>query len=146
MTNRTSAADEADELGRAGNPSAESPEHLAGDLGISSERRGPFEGIDGTGTAGTAVGHTDGTLETHPEVTSSSQPGETHPQDPAEGPDDEPGQNGDAPRVHPQDPAEGPDDDRAAEQSRVWGTAEENAADVPGQRLDPERNPGHSHG
>ncbi len=149
MTRRVTSNEEIDEDARAGNPSGESPEHLAGDLGVSSERQAPFEGIDGTGSAGTAVDHTDGTLETHPEVTGSQQPGATpHPQDPAEGPDepahDEPGQNGDAPRVHPEDPAEGADDESTTGVDRTVG--ESNTAEVPSQPFDRARNPGHSHG
>ena len=38
--------------GQMGNPSGESDEGLSGDLGVSSERTGPFEGVEGTGTAG----------------------------------------------------------------------------------------------
>jgi hypothetical protein len=51
---------------KAGNPNAESEHGLEGDLGVSSERTGPFEGIEGTGTVGSAKGHTDGDVETHP--------------------------------------------------------------------------------
>lgn len=55
--------------GRAANPSAESEQGLAGDMGISSERTGPFPGdsVEGTGTVGSARGHTEGEVETHPD-------------------------------------------------------------------------------
>jgi hypothetical protein len=54
--------------GRAANPNAESAHGLAGDMGISSERTHPFgsDSIEGTGTVGSARGHTDGEVETHP--------------------------------------------------------------------------------
>ena len=52
--------------GQMGNPSGESDEGLSGDLGVSSERTGPFEGVEGTGTSGSAQGRTDGATETHP--------------------------------------------------------------------------------
>ena len=50
----------------AGNPNAESEHGLAGDMGVSSERTGPFEDVEGTGTSGSAQGRTDGATETHP--------------------------------------------------------------------------------
>ena len=53
--------------GQMGNPSGESDEGLSGDLGVSSERTGPFEGVEGTGTSGSAQGRTDGDAETHPD-------------------------------------------------------------------------------
>ncbi len=52
---------------REGNPNAESKHRLAGDLGVSSERADDFEGIEGTGTVGSAKGHTDGEVETYPD-------------------------------------------------------------------------------
>lgn len=57
---------EHESAGAAGNPSAESEEGLAGDLGVSSERTGPFGGVEGTGTVGSAQGRTNGASETHP--------------------------------------------------------------------------------
>lgn len=57
---------------RASNPSSAGPEGLAGDLGISSERTGPAgdeprgSDITGTGSAGGAVGRTDGGVDTSP--------------------------------------------------------------------------------
>jgi hypothetical protein len=60
--------------GRAANPNAESEEGLAGDMGISSERT-DFDpnSIEGTGTVGTARGHTDGEVETHPDQVEPSE-------------------------------------------------------------------------
>jgi hypothetical protein len=49
-----------DTVNRESHPSAAGPEGLAGDLGISSERHGPFEGIDGTGSLASAQASTDG--------------------------------------------------------------------------------------
>lgn len=51
---------------RDGNPNADSEHGLEGDMGVSSERTGPFEGVEGTGTVGSAKGRTDGEVETHP--------------------------------------------------------------------------------
>ena len=47
-------SDEPDEqsTNRESHPNASSPEALAGDMGISSEREGPFEDIEGTGQPG----------------------------------------------------------------------------------------------
>jgi hypothetical protein len=47
-------------VSRDSNPNGASPEGLAGDMGISSERDGPFEGIEGTGSLASAQLSTDG--------------------------------------------------------------------------------------
>ena len=47
-------------VNRESHPSAGGPEGLAGDLGISSERQGPYEGIEGTGSLVSAQSATDG--------------------------------------------------------------------------------------
>jgi hypothetical protein len=47
-------------VNRESHPSAGGPQGLAGDMGISSERHGPFEGIEGTGSQASAAGSTDG--------------------------------------------------------------------------------------
>lgn len=52
---------------RAGNPSGESDEGLAGDLGISSERTGGYEGVENTGTLASAQGRTDGASDMTPD-------------------------------------------------------------------------------
>lgn len=56
---------DADRAGRAGNPNAEGEQGLAGDMGVSSERTGPFEpdSVEGTGTPASAQGRTDGAEE-----------------------------------------------------------------------------------
>ena len=45
---------------RESHPNASGPEGLAGDMGISSEREGPFEDIEGTGSLASAQQSTDG--------------------------------------------------------------------------------------
>jgi hypothetical protein len=45
---------------RESHPNASSPEGLAGDMGLSSEREGPFEDIEGTGSLSSAQHSTDG--------------------------------------------------------------------------------------
>jgi hypothetical protein len=73
---RSPAEEPGETPGRAANPNAESEAGLAGDLGVSSERTGPFDPgtIEGTGTVGTARGSTDGEVETHPgEVVPSTE-------------------------------------------------------------------------
>ena len=47
-------------VNRESHPNASGPEGLAGDMGLSSERRGPFEGIEGTGSLVSAQEATDG--------------------------------------------------------------------------------------
>jgi hypothetical protein len=67
-TGRADTGHDDETPGRAANPNAESAHGLAGDMGISSERTHPFgsDSIEGTGTVGSARGHTDGEVETHP--------------------------------------------------------------------------------
>jgi hypothetical protein len=55
--------------GQAGNPSGESEPGLEGDLGISSERVGRFEGVEGTGTLASAQGRTHGDSSTYEDPT-----------------------------------------------------------------------------
>jgi hypothetical protein len=45
---------------RESHPSAGGPAGLAGDMGLSSERQGPFDGIEGTGSLASARMATDG--------------------------------------------------------------------------------------
>ena len=47
-------------VNRESHPNASGPEGLAGEMGISSEREGPFEGIEGTGSLASAADSTDG--------------------------------------------------------------------------------------
>jgi hypothetical protein len=73
-------------VNRESHPNAGGPEGLAGDLGVSSERTGPFEGIEGTGSLASAQHSTDGEsreIEKDPEGLDSSEdldkPDETAP-------------------------------------------------------------------
>lgn len=73
---------------RAGNPSAESDQGLAGDMGISSERTGPYRGVENTGTLASAQGRTDGASDMTPgplepidEVHRQAQQAEENPAD-----------------------------------------------------------------
>jgi len=50
-------------VNRESHPNAGGPEGLAGDLGISSERRGDFHGVENTGTVGSALGATEGEMQ-----------------------------------------------------------------------------------
>jgi hypothetical protein len=45
---------------RESQPNASGPDGLAGDMGISSERADGFEGVEGTGSAASTRGRTDG--------------------------------------------------------------------------------------
>ena len=47
-------------VNRESHPNAAGPEGLAGDMGVSSERHGPFDGIEGTGSQASAQLTTDG--------------------------------------------------------------------------------------
>jgi hypothetical protein len=47
-------------VNRESHPNAGGPEGLAGDMGVSSEREGPFEGIEGMGSQVSAQGVTEG--------------------------------------------------------------------------------------
>lgn len=49
----------------AGNPNAESEQGLAGDMGVSSERTGAFEGTENTGTLSSSQGRTHGAEDEH---------------------------------------------------------------------------------
>ena len=52
--------DEHETVNRESHPSASGPDGLAGDMGLSSERDGPFDGIEGTGSQASAQDATDG--------------------------------------------------------------------------------------
>lgn len=68
-------------VNRESHPNASGPEGLAGDMGLSSERHGPFEGIEGTGSQASAQHATDGES---PTVVRDEEPDD--PQDPAGSP------------------------------------------------------------
>jgi hypothetical protein len=58
---QSTGADEVEETtNRESHPNAGGPAGLAGDMGISSERQGPFTGIEGTGSLVSAQHTTDG--------------------------------------------------------------------------------------
>jgi hypothetical protein len=138
---------------RDSNPSGAGPHGLEGDLGISSERTGPAgadpadEGVEGTGSHGTAARGTDGVFDTSRAAVEPDAPRE-HPQQPAEGPDE--GDGPDEQRSSPHDPAEGADDpdevsDETSRASGVDRTVGEPKPDpVRKHEFDPARNPGHS--
>jgi len=62
-------------VNRESHPNAAGPDGLAGDMGLSSEREGPFEGIEATGSPASATTSTDGESPTtrtpHAEVEDS---------------------------------------------------------------------------
>ena len=62
-------------------PNADSPEGLAGDMGVSSERTGPVRGQDEEVTYGTAPTHPDESApdETPPEQSASDPRPDVHP-------------------------------------------------------------------
>ena len=107
-------------VNRESHPNASGPESLAGDMGISSERTGPFEGIEGTGTLVSSQGRTDGESPVGPDVPD----------------DDEGGDDG-------VDDADDTDDTAAA--SGVDRTVGEVRPDPVANKheFDPSRNPGH---
>jgi len=57
---KPAGGDQHETVNRESHPSAAGPEGLKGDLGISSERHGPFDGIEGTGSLTSAQTATDG--------------------------------------------------------------------------------------
>lgn len=63
-------------VNRESHPNAGGPEGLSGDMGVSSERSGPFEGIEGTGSLASAQHSTDGeapSVDPEPETLDSSE-------------------------------------------------------------------------
>jgi len=145
---------------RESNPNGSGPEGLEGDLGISSERTGPEgaapldQGIEGTGSHGSAPQSTDGTFETTRGTTrDQSEVPREHPQEPSEGSEGPGTETQDAPaRTSTEDPAEGPDDPEkdGENRSRASGidrtVGEDNPAAVRKHSFDPTKNPGHSGG
>lgn len=65
-------------VNRESHPNASGPQGLAGEMGVSSEREGPFDGIEGTGSQESALGTTDGESPTtrvaHADVAGSEDP------------------------------------------------------------------------
>jgi hypothetical protein len=66
-------------VNRESHPNAGGPEGLAGDMGISSERHGPFDGIEGTGSRASAVASTDGESPTDLDPPQGPTPPEQSP-------------------------------------------------------------------
>lgn len=98
---------------RDSNPGGNNPHGLAGDLGISSERTGPgdapgADGIEGTGSHGSAAHATDGVMDSTAPEEQEEVPRE-HTEDPAEGADPDEAQP-DQERTSTEEPAEGTDD------------------------------------
>ncbi|NUR05904.1 MAG: hypothetical protein HOQ45_02695 [Nocardioidaceae bacterium] len=60
----THEPDDPETVNRESQPNAGGPEGLAGDMGVSSERVGRPDGIEGTGTLASAQGRTDGQTPT----------------------------------------------------------------------------------
>ncbi|MCW2847513.1 MAG: hypothetical protein JWR90_1487 [Marmoricola sp.] len=75
-------------------PNADGPEGLAGDMGVSSERKGPVRGQTGEVTYGSPPTHTE------------DEPGETPPEQSAS--DGRPDANPDSPGAHESDPDSNP--------------------------------------
>ncbi len=79
--------DDHETVNRESHPNAGGPEGLAGDMGLSSERTGGFEGVEGTGSAASAQGRTDGeSPTTRVQTTTDDEPAD-HPTDSDEAPD-----------------------------------------------------------
>jgi hypothetical protein len=66
-------------VNRESHPNAGGPRGLEGDLGLSSERTDGFEGVEGTGTAASAQGRTDGETPTQVDATEREQQDEVQP-------------------------------------------------------------------
>jgi hypothetical protein len=113
------SGDEHETVNRESHPNAGGPEGLAGDLGLSSERTGGFEGVEGTGSSASAQGHTDGVAA----ATSDADPAD-HPVDADEAPD-KPDETSPATHV-----------DRTVGEVQPDPVAHEH-------EFDPSRNPGH---
>ena len=80
-------------------PNADSAEGLAGDLGVSSERKGPVRGQDGEVTYATA--------STHDEEDTEADPGDDVPPEQSAY-DGQPETNPDSPGRHESDPGSNP--------------------------------------
>jgi len=120
-------ADPPETVNRESQPNASGPEALAGDMGVSSERPGRFEGIEGTGTLASAQGSTDGQSPTVRDDEGDRVDQDVH---------DEPG-------LPPTEPVDKPDDTATA--SGIDRTVGEVQPDEVRNKhpFDPSRNPGH---
>ena len=124
--------DEHDTVNRESHPNADSADGLAGDMGVSSERHGPFEGIEGTGSLSSAQETTDG------ETSLPSVPTGAHGESPAgaEDPEQSPAEEGEAGPDKPDDTA------RASNVDRTVGEVQPDPVENKHQ-FDPSRNPRH---
>src|SRR4051794_26946239 len=66
-------------VNRESHPNAGGPAALAGDMGVSSERQGPFEGIEGTGSLASVQHNTDGESPPAPVPDHVDKADESHP-------------------------------------------------------------------
>ena len=69
---------------RESQPNASRPQGLTGDMGLSSERADDFEGVEGTGSAASAQGSTEGEAPAMPDAPDTDdevhdKPDETSP-------------------------------------------------------------------
>lgn len=134
------------------NPNASGPHRLEGDLGISSERTGPAgqkdsadEGIQGTGSHGTAPGSTDGVMDTSRGGGDGDFVG--HQPAGADGPEMDDTQQQATQEWRDDQPAASTDTEAEAGKASIDRTVgESNTAEVPSHKSDPTKNPGHSHG
>jgi hypothetical protein len=60
VTEREHPEEAEETVNRESHPNSGGPEALSGDMGLSSERHGPFEGIEGMGSQSSTQGTTDG--------------------------------------------------------------------------------------
>ena len=131
---------------RESDPNGAGASGLEGDMGISSERTGPQgssqlnQGIEGTGSHGSAAGDTVGVMDSTP----GDIPRE-HPDEPAEGGDPDEAQP-EVERTSTEEPAEGPDDPdhTSASTGSDRTVGEPNPAPVANKhQFDPSKNPRH---
>jgi hypothetical protein len=119
---------ERETVNRESHPNAGGPEGLAGDMGISSEREGPFEGIEGMGSQVSTQGATEGESPTFDDTDQQETLDDPTPGSAADSVDlDKPDQTS---------PATGVD--------RTVGEVQPDPVrDEDKQTFDPSRNPGH---
>lgn len=146
---------------RASDPNAAGREGLKGDMGVSSERTGPYqdghdeqgrtagavdEQIQGTGSHGSSPEGTYGTMST------SRGPADEEPETGQHGPEMDDTQQQATQEWRDQQPPADDGEEKSADPDAEAGiqpdrtVGESNTADVPSHDFDPTKNPGHSHG
>ena len=122
--------EEAEEtVNRESHPNAGGPAGLAGDMGISSEREGPFEGIEGTGSLASVQHSSDGESPPTPVPDDLGKADESDPSGSTQGePATDVGGDG--------DPSRASGVDRTVGEVRPGHVANKH-------RFDPSKNPGH---